>query len=605
MRFVILLCLIFSSVSLFAQVNSPPPNVILIVIDDQGYGDFACHGNELIKTPHLDQLYEQSLRLTNFHVSPTCSPTRASLMTGHDSNRTGVWHTIAGRSLLYRDEVAMPAYFLANGYATGMFGKWHLGDNPPFRPMDRGFQEAVYHGGGGVWQGPDYWGNDYFDDVYFRNGVAESFSGYCTDVWFEEAMGFMEEKQREEKPFFCYLATNAPHGPFWVEDRYADPYRDKPEVPNPNFYGMIANVDENIGKLMRYLERNQMRDNTLLIFMTDNGTAAGVRLDPKTELASSGFNAGMRGQKGSMYEGGHRVPCWISWPKGKLAVGKDLNQLTAHVDLLPSLLDLLDLNWDGTLAFDGESIVPALKDPAASLGDRIRITDSQRLEVPEKWRRSAVMQGDWRLINGESLYNVADDPGQQNNLAATHSEKVNVLRNAYDKWWGGLQAALRDTAWIDLPQSTQTPMTIFVHDMHMDAEGKPVPWNQSGIRKGQKSMGWFAINVPQAARYRISLYRWPPEIQQALTAGLDVQAALPGTSMDGLAEGSALSIQKAGVSVSGENRETDVIAQEAAIHFELSLQQGHQKLRTWFTENDDVAFAPNYVVVERLRAADH
>jgi arylsulfatase A-like enzyme len=182
------------------------PNVVLVMTDDQGYGDLACHGNSIIKTPNLDALHAQSTRLTNFHVGPTCSPTRASLMTGRYCNRTGVWHTVMGRSLLRKDEVTMADVFRAGGYKTGIFGKWHLGDNYPFRPQDRGFDEVLIHKGGGIGNTQDYWGNDYFDDTYFRNGRPERFEGYCTDVWFTEAIKFIEANK--DRPFFCYLPTN-------------------------------------------------------------------------------------------------------------------------------------------------------------------------------------------------------------------------------------------------------------------------------------------------------------------------------------------------------------------------------------------------------------
>ena len=196
------------------ETSRRKPNVILVITDDQGYGDLACHGNPIIKTPNLDLLHSQSTRLTNFHVSPTCAPTRAALMTGRYCNRTGVWHTIMGRSLLRKDETKMVDSFSDNGYQTAIFGKWHLGDNYPFRPADRGFGEALVHGGGGVGQAPDYWDNDYFDDTYFHNGKPKKFKGYCTDIWFDAAINFIEKNK--EKPFFCYLSTNAPHSPYNV-----------------------------------------------------------------------------------------------------------------------------------------------------------------------------------------------------------------------------------------------------------------------------------------------------------------------------------------------------------------------------------------------------
>ncbi|MFQ6097963.1 MAG: sulfatase-like hydrolase/transferase, partial [Armatimonadota bacterium] len=250
---------------LAAEGRAKRPNVVLVMTDDQGYGDLACLGNSVIETPNLDRLHGESVRLSNFHVDPTCSPTRASLMTGRYSSRTGVWHTIMGRSLLHKDEVTMADVFAASGYRTGIFGKWHLGDNYPFRPEDRGFQEVLVHGGGGVGQGPDYWGNDYFDDTYRHNGELEAFKGYCTDVFFENAVEFIEANKG--RPFFVYLPTNAPHGPYNVAEEYQKPYLAKGvEARQASFYGMITNIDDNMGRLMRRLRDLGLEKDTILIF---------------------------------------------------------------------------------------------------------------------------------------------------------------------------------------------------------------------------------------------------------------------------------------------------------------------------------------------------
>ncbi|MCK4922812.1 MAG: sulfatase-like hydrolase/transferase, partial [Bacteroidales bacterium] len=215
------------------------PNVILVITDDQGYGEIAFNGNEWIQTPNMDQLARESFRLSDFHVGTTSAPTRSGLLTGRNSNRVGVWHTVMGRSLLRKNEITVADVFKDNGYATGMFGKWHLGDNYPYRPHDRGFDEAFYHGGGGVAQAPDYWDNDYFDDTYYTNDEPEKVSGYCTDVWFENALHFIEKNQ--DHPFFCYVSTNSPHSPFHVPKKYINLYKDNPKIVNPNFYGMITN----------------------------------------------------------------------------------------------------------------------------------------------------------------------------------------------------------------------------------------------------------------------------------------------------------------------------------------------------------------------------
>ena len=251
------------------------PNVILIMTDDMGYGDVGINGNTMLKTPHLDQLAKQSVRMTDFHVDPTCAETRAALMTGRYSCRTGVWHTINGRSILREDELTMADVFASNGYSTGIFGKWHLGDNYPFMPRDRGFQTTLIHGGGGVTQTPDVWGNDYFDDTYFRNGEPEPQKGYCTDVFFDATLDFVEENR--DKPFFAYLATNAAHGPYRCPEEYSKPYLDQGvEKTMSSFYGMIANIDENVGKLCKRLAELGLEENTILIFTSDNGTARGM-----------------------------------------------------------------------------------------------------------------------------------------------------------------------------------------------------------------------------------------------------------------------------------------------------------------------------------------
>ncbi|KAA3664329.1 MAG: hypothetical protein DWQ04_06235 [Chloroflexi bacterium] len=314
------------------------PNIVFVLTDDQGYGDLGCHGNPIIQTPHIDRLYAESVRLTNYHVGPTCAPTRAGLFTGHYHNSTGVWHTVGGRSLLRRDEVSLADALAEAGYCTGLFGKWHLGDNYPYRPQDRGFQDVVCHGGGGIGQTPDYWGNTYNDDHYAINGEWTPFSGYCTDIWFREGMQFIERHQHE--PFFCMITTNAPHSPYIVDRSYSDRYVAQVEHQDrANFYGMISNIDDHVGLLRQQLDALGLTDNTILIFMCDNGTSGGASLD-QNEFVTGGFNAGMRGVKGSPYEGGHRVPFFLHWPGGGLTQGQDVPELTANVDVMPTLLDL-------------------------------------------------------------------------------------------------------------------------------------------------------------------------------------------------------------------------------------------------------------------------
>jgi arylsulfatase A-like enzyme len=487
--------------------------------DDQGYGDVAAHGNKMIQTPSLDELYEQSVRLTNFHVDPTCSPTRSALMSGRYSTRTGVWHTIMGRSLMDTNEVTIAEVLKAKGYRTAMFGKWHLGDNYPCRPHDQGFDETFYCGGGGVTQTPDFFGNDYFDDTYFRNAAPEKADGYCTDVWFREALKFI--KKNKDRPFFVYLPTNAAHGPFLVADKYSKPYRDQ-GVPSAMaaFYGMITNIDENMGRLMDKLKEWNLEDDTILIFMTDNGTAAGVARGRRGGQGDApgwrGFNAGMRGQKGSEYDGGHRVPFFVRWPAGGIGGGRDVSQLAAHIDVLPTIAEMCGAEKPANVALDGRSLVPLLKSDAADWPERTILVHSQRIEYPEKWRKCAVMTDRWRLVNGNELYDMQADPGQTTNIADGHEAVVNKLRAEYEAWWQSLSPVFDKFVRIAIGADAENPANLTCHDWH--TENGPVPWNQGHIRNGLMANGSWAVDVVRDGNYEITLRRWPKQLDQPIEA---------------------------------------------------------------------------------------
>ena len=548
------------------------PNVVLVITDDQGYGDLACHGNKIIKTPNLDKLYAESIRLTDFHVGPTCAPTRSALMTGRYCNRTGVWHTIMGRSLLRKDEVTMADVFAAGGYRTGMFGKWHLGDNYPFRPEDRGFDEVLAHRGGGVGQGPDYWGNDYFDDTYFHNGTPKKYEGYCTDIWFDGAMRFIEANK--DRPFFAYLTTNAPHGPYNVSEEYSKPYEGT-NTPNANFYGMITNIDDNMGRLMKKLKALDLEDNTLLVFMTDNGTAAGFR-------GGKGFNAQMRGTKGSEYDGGHRVPCFVRWPAGGITGGRDVERLTAHVDLLPTFADICSLKKPRKVKLDGTSIAPLLHEPDRDWPDRILITDSQRIENPEKWRKSAVMTDRWRLVNGAELYEIKKDPGQENDVAAANPQVVARLRRAYESWWDDVSRRFDEYCPIILGDEHENPTRLMSHDWH----SPKVPWHQNAVRGGQQANGFWAVDVAISGKYEIELRRWPKE------AGAAINAAIPG--------GKAISATKARLKIGDIDRTQPVATDAKGAVFTVSLSKGETTLQSWFMDDNGGSRGAYYVYVKRV-----
>ena len=568
------------------------PNVIVIMTDDQGYGDLGCHGNPYMKTPNLDQFAAEALELTNFHVGTTCSPTRAGLMTGRNANRNNAWHTIAGCSILLGDEETMAEVFARNGYGTAMFGKWHLGDNYPYRPQDRGFQQTVYHGGGGVGQTPDLWNNNYFDDFYFRNGKPEKFSGYCTDVWFDEALDFLRKK--DDSPFFMYLATNAAHGPFNVPEEYAKMYESAPLTDiQKRFYGMVTNIDDNFGRLVGYLKKEGLFDNTILIFTTDNGTARGITY-LKEEDKHLGYNSGLRGIKGSHYDGGHKVPFFISWPKGEILQKAKSNELVAHVDLLPTLAALSGISHQPKKPLDGTDMTDVLKGEGER-SERMLVVDTQRNQWPEKGRNSCVMSGAWRLVNGSELYNTEQDPGQESDLATEHPDRVEKMRVFYDQWWTSLEPDIR-YAEIPVGDPGANPVTITIHDMHTT---ESLPWNQVQVRKGEFAPdGFYSVKIVEEGTYRFKLYRYPPEsgIPVNGTAG-EVQ----GTSfVDGLPQGRSLNPKKAEIEFGGRAFQAIVDADQTFVVLEGTLEQGSYQLKSNFVTADGKRIPSYYTQIEKL-----
>ncbi len=574
------------------------PNVILIMVDDQGYGDIAAHGNPWIKTPNIDKLHDVSTRLTQYHVSPTCAPTRAAIMTGHHNYRTGVFFTIKGRSLLLERETTMAEVFKENGYSTAIFGKWHLGDNYPFRPEDNGFDEVLVHNGGGVGQTMDYWYNDYFDDKYMHNGKLEQYEGYCTDVWFENAKKFIQSKKDE--PFFCYLSTNAAHSPYWVDDKYSAPYKDNDSIPNAAFYGMIANIDENLGKLVEFLKEQEIMDNTILIFTADNGSAAGNKLDGDRldSFVKKGYNYGMRGVKASMYEGGHRVPFFIQWKNGGINMGRDINELTAHYDVLPTLIDLCDLELKEEIKFDGQSLVPLINGETKNFEDRMVVVSTQFSTDPEPWKRTALLHKNWRLVEGTELYDLSTDPEQRTNIAEKYPEKVAEYKAAYDKFWAEISPTFEEKPFFIIGHEAENPTTLFGHDWHSNPDF--TPWAQRHIRSGYVNNGFWRVRVAEKGTYTFKLRRWPKETGLILGAEAPVRPALPGTSVTASKKGIALNIKKARLTLQDVELSKDVDSNAEFVQFSIELEKGETHLQTWFTLDDGTELGAYYVEIEKI-----
>ena len=579
--------------------DAEKPNVIILLTDDQGYGDLSSHGNPVLKTPHMDALRDEGVRLTNFHVDSYCSPTRAALMTGRYAHRVGVWRTVISRNLLRDDEMTMAEVFRHNGYRTGHFGKWHLGGNYPYRPIDRGFDEWVGHGDGGTGCATDHWGNDRVGDTCIRNGRKERIEGFEADVFFDEAMQFI--RRAKDRPFFVYLATYNPHDPWSVPDRsWADPYRDTVPLKTAYFFASVARVDENLGRLRKFLTDEGLSNNTILMFLTDNGTSGGARV----------FNAGMRGQKGSQYDGGHRVPCFIHWPAAGLNKPVDVGRLAAHIDILPTLTDLCGLTLPRQVAFDGVTLKPLIYNPqgpwpdrALVLGTPINKTNSSA--PPQPWERSAAMTDRWRLVNRDELYDMASDPGQKNNVADKHPEVARRLQAAYERYWAGVSQ--RDAEWQGRPVlgSVHQEETYLCCETWSPTNGA-CPFSQGSVAAGMASFGHWPVRVAEAGSYRIEVRRWPREVDAPISGvpsgNKTVDAYLNDKPVEGTlyaATPRALPVNKVRLKIGDLVNEVDVAAEETGKVFAVELSAGPKEIETWLLDKGGKPLCGAYFVYVR------
>ncbi len=579
--------------TLQAAESCKPLNVILIVSDDQGYADVGYVGNPHIITPELDQLSTESTVYDNFHTGTTSAPTRSGLMTGKYGNSTGVWHTIGGRSILDLEEYTMAQAFDDSGYATAHFGKWHLGDNYPYRPMDRGFQDGLWHKGGGVGQTPDYYNNTYFEDTYFRGDTPEKQTGYCTDVFFGAAQEFIEKSKEEEKPFFVYLAPNAPHGPYHVDERYAAPFRNNPNILSPEFYGMISNLDDNIGELRAFLTRMELDENTVIIFFGDNGSGSSAKLDGAGFQNGVGYTAGLRGKKGMVYEGGHRQAMLMHVPGERPAKS---DQLTAYMDIMPTLIDLCGLTPSQEIDYDGFNILDNYDDAG-----RVFVNDTQRKEKMEEDRTYCVARDDWRLINGDQLYNMSTDREQRVNLAEKHPEIVKELTAEYKEWWEKTSVRADDYQYIPLIAPDSCTVRLVCHDLH-DEKNRPNIWNYHIMHSDIKpAPGWWSVSLDKAAKLTIDAFRWNPEANIPLGEGAPEGRYIPNGVRypAGFAIADMVSVT---VKVDGEEvaKSTDIDLTKPSVTIpSVKLPAGEHDLQVLFADKDGVEYSAWYVTVKK------
>jgi len=596
-------------------VYAQSTNVVVIVPDDLSYSDFSYYNRhqDAPRTPNIDRLIDESLRLTDFHVAPTCSPSRAQLMTGRYNDACGVWHTVMGRYFLDSTEVTMADVFKENGYRTAIFGKWHLGDSYPFRPQDHGFEEVVMIYGGGVDQQPNSWGSrNTMPSTVYDNGepvvMTDANGGmpgakeqlgvpgaFLTNFFTTKAIDYMKIHQEKQNPFFVYLAYNVAHVP---NDTPPEARADA----SPHT-ATIENMDENIGRLLDFLDDSGLRDNTLLVFMLgDNGMA----------------NFMLRGDKATSYEAGHRVPCIIRWPAGGYAgtktTSRDIPQMISEMDLLPTFMDVLNLkDVDSRLArkkMDGHSVSTLLdSDPSnndAILGSRILVVDNQRLDDLVKYKEACVMRDEldaegrivhkWRLMRMSAaasweLYDMMTDTLQKNNLLA-HSvndrhidEVVAALQAAYEKWWDEISVNAENYTCPIAGSSFESVTCLYGHDWHMD-EGLP-PWNQTMIAAGMSANGFNTVSFAQAGTYTFDLRRWPVEIEDETTITSGLTTPIRVTASNALSYGVALPVHSARIRIwKGDqvlfDERTNVDPDSDGVTFSVEMPAGPAMVQTWF-----------------------
>lgn len=489
------------------------PNVLLIITDDQGYGDLGYHGNPDIRTPGLDRLASESVRFTNFYVCPVCAPTRSTILTGRYHPRTGVYDTYNGGAIMATEEQTIAEILKENGYATGIFGKWHLGDNYPFRPEDQGFSTSLIHPGGGMGQVADVYNffqgdSSYFDPVLLENGKTSKKRGYCSDIFTYGAIDFLRKHKGD--PFFAYLSFNAPHTPLQVPDEYYAMYKNL-EFDTSKYaikgypindmnsyhqeaarkvYAMITNIDDNLNQLFGELENLNLKEKTLVIFLTDNGPQQ-IR-----------YVGGLRGRKGSVYEGGIRVPFFMDIP-GEEFHNQDVSITGAHIDLLPTILEYCKVDVPENMKIDGKSLWPAIRGEKPKWKDRPLFFHWQR-GMPEPYRNIAVRKGDYKLVGQVDytasveefeLYNIKEDPFEKLNLIDQNLAKGDELKSDFDSYY---KSIIHNTNLNPQRAHLGNPYENPVILNRNDAKGPPGIWAQDRI------YAYWAVRVTEPALYNVN-----------------------------------------------------------------------------------------------------
>ncbi len=478
----LLIIILLFTVTVKAQ-ETKKPNIIFILTDDQGYGDFSCFGNPYLKTPNMDKLKEESLFLSNFHVSAVCAPTRAALLTGRYNYRAGVTSVNKSRVNMYPDEITIAEYLKEAGYSTGLFGKWHLGYNYPMRANDQGFDEVV------TWEEMQYGRLNPIMDV---NGESQHFYGhFLTDLIFDKAIDFVERKSEKSEPFFAYIPTFLPHthpDGKQVPDKYVKPFEKEEDLiqHTKEVYGMVTKVDENIGRLMKRISELGLDENTLVIFTSDNGPAShGPRRGGQNR-----YNNNYRGVKGEGFEGGIRVPLLMRWV-GQLDNTQKVDEFTAHIDILPTIMDICNIPIKNTKKLDGISFKPLI-DKENTDWNRTYfnqfITPSAKQGAKafkeRTWKKAVAYDGQYKLVDGNRLFDLAKDPYEKFDLAESKPEKVKELRQHYLNWLDEVIDVNNLPSYPNhIGNKAQPIVNLFYFEKVAEVNGWPVKVEQSGNYK--------------------------------------------------------------------------------------------------------------------------
>jgi arylsulfatase A-like enzyme len=537
------------------------PNVIVILTDDQGYGDLSVNGNPVVKTPNIDRLAREGVRFEDYHATPVCTPSRSELMTGNDCLHNLASAVTAGRTVPRRDMPNMAELFRRGGYATGLFGKWHLGHVHPDRPMDRGFDKAIWFKGWGL-QSEDEFDNDYDRPRYLDGTVEKQADAYCTDFWFREAIAWMDTQRRASRPFLACIPTNAPHLPMWPPASYVGRYHDRVDANVDAFFAMIANIDDNVGQLDAWLREHGLFDDTIIVFVGDNGGTLGRNL----------YNAGLRDFKSSHYEGGHRTFCLLRHPASGFASGRQVTTPVRGQDLLPTLLEITGVS-PRAAKFDGRSLVPLAR--GRPIEDRMFVVQYALRDRPVKYE-AAVVWNQWRLQKGNELYDIVQDRGQKQDVAAQHPDVVARMRSFYEAWWTRLEPGFSKPVPVLVGTRAENPVMLTSIDW-WEVDCDNINFVSQGV--GGPRGGQMHLQVERAGGYQVELRRWPFHTDKALGSEGPRQTihGRPLTQQVRL-----IPAREAVLAIDGAEQRMQVTPDDTGAVFRVRLRKGPCTLQGWF-----------------------